>query len=317
MLDVIIIGGGPAGMSAALTLGRTHRTVLLADSGQGRNAPAEAMHNFLTHDGTAPSKMRELGRADLAAYPHVEVREDPVHTLTRHGEGHFEVVFPDGSAASARRLLLATGLRDEMPAVPGCAELWGRSAFHCPYCHGYEVTGKDVAVLGAGGDRVRLALQLSRFTRTMTLLTGGDELDGALREVLAAAGVTVREERVAELAGEGGDLRHAVLGDGDTLPLDAVFVKTSLHQRAEFAHQLGCAVFPDSCVEVNEFHQTSVPGVYAAGDMARRPTVPAPLAAVIAAAAAGTVAGAIIDQDLVSADFRLPNPFAALAAPRA
>ncbi|MEV5551980.1 NAD(P)/FAD-dependent oxidoreductase [Streptomyces sp. NPDC052309] len=310
MKDVIIIGGGPAGMSAALTLGRTHHTVLLADSDDGRNAPAEAMHNFLTHEGTSPAALRELGRENLAAYPHVEVRSVAVDSVRRLTDEHFEATFADGSVAESRRLLLATGLRDEMPPVPGAAELWGKSAFHCPYCHGYEVTGKNVAVLGTGPERVRLALQLSRFTADMVLCTGGEPLEPMLQSVLEANGVTVRPEPVTELAGEGGRLRHIAFEGGATLERDAVFIKTVLHQRAPFAELLGCAMFPDASVEVNEFAQTSVPGVYAAGDMARRATVPAPMAAVIAAAASGTVAGAILDQDLLSAEFKLPNPFA-------
>ncbi|MFC5217820.1 NAD(P)/FAD-dependent oxidoreductase [Streptomyces coerulescens] len=310
MKDVIIIGGGPAGMSAALTLGRTHHTVLLADNDDGRNAPAEAMHNFLTHEGTSPAALRELGRENLAAYPHVEVRPVAVDSVRRLTAEHFEVTFADGSMAESRRLLLATGLRDEMPPVPGATELWGKSAFHCPYCHGYEVTGKNVAVLGAGPDRVRLALQLSRFTGDMVLCTGGEPLEPMLQNVLESNDVTIRTEPLTALVGEAGRLRHIAFEGGTTLERDAVFIKTVLHQRAPFAELLGCATFPDASVEVNEFAQTNVPGVYAAGDMARRATVPAPMAAVIAAAASGTVAGAILDQDLLSAEFKLPNPFA-------
>jgi thioredoxin reductase len=310
MLDTIIIGGGPAGMSAALTLGRARRTVLLADSGQGRNAPAEAVHNFITHDGTPPERLREQGAANLSHYPTVERHTIEVSSVRRVGEDHFEVRHADGATAEARRLLLATGLRDELPDLPGTAELWGRSAFHCPYCHGYEASDSRIAVLGAAPERVRLALHLSRFTDTMALCTGGEPLDPAMQSVLEANRIAVRTEALARLEGEGDRLRRIVFEDGTSLERDAVFIKTTLRQRAPFAEQLGCVLFPDACVEVNEFGQTSVPGVYAAGDMARRATVPVPLAAVVAAAASGTVAGTVIDQDLVSVDFKLPNPFA-------
>ncbi|AXL91882.1 NAD(P)/FAD-dependent oxidoreductase [Streptomyces sp. CB09001] len=310
MLDTIIIGGGPAGTSAALTLGRAHRTVLLADSGQGRNAPAEAVHNFITHDGTPPERLREQGAENLSHYPTVERRATEVSSVRRVGEDHFEVGLADGGTAEARRLLLATGLRDELPDLPGTAELWGRSAFHCPYCHGYEASDSRIAVLGAGPERVRLALHLSRFTDTMALCTGGEPLDPMMQIVLEANRIAVHTKAAVRLEGAGDRLRRIVFEDGTSLERDAVFIKTTLRQRAPFAEQLGCVLFPDACVEVNEFGQTSVPGVYAAGDMARRATVPVPLAAVVAAAASGTVAGTVIDQDLVSVDFKLPNPFA-------
>ncbi|MEV5974964.1 NAD(P)/FAD-dependent oxidoreductase [Streptomyces sp. NPDC051921] len=310
MLDAIIIGGGPAGMSAALTLGRAHRTVLLADSGQGRNAPADAVHNFITHDGTPPQRLRELGRDNLAAYPTVDHRAVEVASARRLGDDHFEVVLDDGTVVESRRLLLATGLRDELPDLPGVAELWGKSAFHCPYCHGFEASGRRIAVIGAEPERVRLALHLSRFTDDMVLCTGGADLEPVMRSVLEANGVTVHDQPIARLDADGIDLRRIVFADGSSLDRDAAFIKTTLRQRADFAERLGCETFPDACVEVNEFGQTSVPGVYAAGDMARRATVPVPLAAVVAAAASGTVAGTVIDQDLVSVDFKLPNPFA-------
>ncbi|MFF5428048.1 MULTISPECIES: NAD(P)/FAD-dependent oxidoreductase [unclassified Streptomyces] len=310
MLDAIIIGGGPAGMSAALTLGRAHRTVLLADSGHGRNAPADAVHNFLTHDGTPPARLRELGRDDLAAYPTVEHRTAEVTSLRRLADDHFEAVLDDGTVVESRRVLLATGLRDELPDLDGVAELWGKSAFHCPYCHGFEASGRRIAVLGAEPERVRLALHLSRFTDDMALCTGGGELEPVLRSVLEANGIAVHDRPISRLESEGTALRRIVFTDGSALERDAAFIRTTLRQRADFAERLGCATFPDACVEVNEFGQTSVPGVYAAGDMARRATVPVPLAAVVAAAASGTVAGTVIDQDLVSVDFKLPNPFA-------
>ncbi|MFF5212696.1 FAD-dependent oxidoreductase [Streptosporangium sp. NPDC000396] len=310
MFDAVIVGAGPAGMAATLTLGRVHRTVLLLDAGQGRNAPAAQVHNFLTRDGTPPAELRELGREELAAYPSVEVRAGTVSGVrVLDGDG-FRVELSHGGAAEARRLLLATGLADELPGPRGVEALWGRSAFHCPYCHGYECTGKQVAVIGANPARVRLALQLSRFAADVTLCTGGGPLDPASRATLESNGVTVRCEAVARLEGTGGQLEQIVFESGPPLARDAAFVVNVPRQRSDLAARLGCACFADGCVEVNEFGQTSVPGVYAAGDMARRATVPVPLAAVIAAAASGTVAGSVIDQDLLCADFDLPSPFA-------
>lgn len=310
MFDVVIVGGGPAGMAAALTLGRAHRAVLLLDAGEGRNAPAGAVHNFLTRDGTPPSELRKLGREELSAYPSVQIRAETVTGVSVADEGGFDLAVSDGGTANARRLLLATGLADGLPGPRGVAALWGRSAFHCPYCHGYECTGKPVAVIGAEPARVRLALQLSRFAADVALCTGGEPLDPASRAKLESNGVTVRCEAIVRLEATGDRLEQIVFESGRPLARDAVFVVNVPRQRSDLAVRLGCTSFADGCVEVNEFGQTSVPGVYAAGDMARRATVPMPLAAVISAAAAGTVAGAVIDQDLLCADFDLPNPFA-------
>ncbi|MGP3934392.1 NAD(P)/FAD-dependent oxidoreductase [Nonomuraea sp. KM88] len=309
MIDVVIAGAGPAGMAAALTLGRTCRTVLLVDAGEGRNARAGQVHNFLTRDGTPPARLRELGRADLAAYPSVRVEAGTV-TDAAVLDGGFRLDLADGGTVDARRLLLATGLADDLPGPRGVEALWGRSAFHCPYCHGYECAGKRVAVLGAAPARVRLALQLSRFAADVALCTGGEPLDAASRTTLETNGVTVRCEPVARLEGTGDQLGRVVFEGGPPLAREAVFVVNVPRQRSELAARLGCATFADGCVEIDEFARTSVPGVYAAGDMARRATVPVPLAAVVAAAAGGTLAGAVIDQDLIGADFGLPDPFA-------
>jgi thioredoxin reductase len=308
MYDAIIVGGGPAGLAAALTLGRSRRSVLLLDAGEGRNAPAAAVHNLLAHDGTPPEELRRIGREQLARYPGVQFREATVagaHALADEG---FRLELQDGDAVEGRRLLLATGLADELPAIDGLAALWGRSAFHCPYCHGFEVSGRRLAVLGAAPARVRLALQLTRFTDDLVLCADGEPLARELAELLAANGVRVPGEPVARFEGDGGRLERIVLEHGAPLERDAVFIPTTLHQRSDLARQLGCALLPDECVEVDDLARTSVPGVYAAGDMAHRPSLPAPVAAVSWASASGTLAGAMLDQDLVGADFELRVP---------
>ncbi|MEV8639358.1 NAD(P)/FAD-dependent oxidoreductase [Streptosporangium sp. NPDC051023] len=308
MFDAVIVGAGPAGMAAALTLGRVHRRVLLADAGEGRNAPASNVHNFLTRDGTPPAELRRLGREELAAYPAVRIQAGTVTGARLLEESRLRLELSGGGTVETRRLLLATGLADEIPGLRGAEALWGRSAFHCPYCHGYECTGKQVAVIGAEPARVRLALQLSRFAADVILCTGGEALEPASHAKLESNGVSVRCETIACLEGSGGRLEHIVFESGEPLARNAVFVVNVPRQRSDLAACLGCVTFADGCVEVNEFGQTSVPGVYAAGDMARRATIPVPMAAVIAAAASGTVAAAAIDQDLLCTDFDLPNP---------
>jgi thioredoxin reductase len=300
MFEALVIGGGPAGLAAALTLGRAHRQTLVLDSGQGRNAPADAIHNFVTRDGTPPAEFRAIGRDQLRTYPTVSVRDATAVSAVSLADG-FEVTLADGSTERAKRLLLATGLVDTMPAVDGVAEIWGRSAFHCPYCHGYEISGKPIAVLGGSPDRVRLALHLSRFSSDIVLCTNGAEVDETR--------VKVQSAPITRLVSTDGQLEAVQFADGSTLPRDAIFVKTSWRQRSPLPEQLGCAAFEYASIEVNEQGQTSVPGVYAAGDMCRRATVHAPQSAVIAAAASGTMAAIMLDQNLVTADFDLPDPF--------
>ncbi|WP_067470635.1 NAD(P)/FAD-dependent oxidoreductase [Nocardia amamiensis] len=309
MFDVIIVGGGPAGMAAALTLGRVHRTVLLVDAGQGRNHPAAAVHNFVTRDGTPPQEIRRIGREELRDYPSVQVRDGATTSVGAMTGGGFELLLSDGDRVTARRLLLATGLADEVPDTPGLAPLWGRSAFHCPYCHGYECTGKPVAVIGSTGPRVRLALQLSRFAKDVILCTDGKALAGDLRNTLEHHEIAVRCEPITRIEGEGSGLDRIVFATGQPLSRDAVFVENLTRQHSDIAEQLGCAFLPDGCVEADDYGRTSVAGVYAAGDMAHRSSLPMPFAAVIAAAASGTVAAGAVDQDLLSDDFALPNPF--------
>jgi thioredoxin reductase len=308
MDDAIIVGGGPAGLAAALTLGRGRRRVLLVDAGEGRNAPAAAVHNLLAHDGTPPEELRRIGREQLARYGSVRLREAGVERAQALPEEGFRLRLGSGEVVAARRLLLATGLVDELPAIDGLAALWGRSAFHCPYCHGFEVSGRRLAVLGAGPERVRLALQLTRFTDDLVLCTNGEPLDREPAGLLAANGVPVVDAPVTRFEGGDGRLARIVLEGAAALERDAVFIPTMLRQRSELAARLGCALLPDGCVEVDELARTSVPGVYAAGDMAHRAALPRPFAAVSWASASGTLAGAMLDQDLLGADFRLPVP---------
>ncbi|WBB60563.1 NAD(P)/FAD-dependent oxidoreductase [Streptomyces sp. WMMC500] len=317
MYDVIIVGGGPAGLAAALTLGRSRRRTLVLDAGEGRNAPAAAVHNFLTRDGTPPAELRRVARAQLGAYPDVELRHAAVADAVRTPDGAYRVAEAGGGAVDGRRLLLATGVVDELPDVPGVAPLWGRSVLHCPYCHGFEVSGRRVAVLGAGPGHVRLALHLLHFTADVVLLAGAAPLPDGQRDLLDAHGVAVRREPVARLEGAGGRLEQVRFEGGEPLARDAVFAGGALRERSGLPEKLGCPLLPDRLVEVDEFGRTGVAGVYAAGDMAHRATVPVPVAAVVAAAAAGTVAGAALDQDLLSEEYGLPDPFpkAPAAAP--
>ena len=317
MYDAIVVGGGPAGLSAALTLGRVRRTTLVLDSGAYRNARAEHAQNIFTRDGTPPEELRRIGREQLAAYPTVEI--EPLNAEHARSTGDaFEVRLSDGSTRTARRLLLATGVADELPDIDGLADLWGKGAFHCPYCHGYEVRDQSLAVIGSGERYADLALHLRRLSDDVALCTnGGADLDPDLIALLSDQGIAVRDEAIDGLVSKDGVLDRIEFESGEPLTRQAVFTSFTPRQRSALPTQLGCARFDDDAVEVDDFGRTSVIGVYATGDMARRATMPAPFAAVIAAAASGTIAAAALDRDLLAADLGRPTGFTSRSTPSA
>lgn len=278
MYDTIVIGGGPAGLQAALTLGRMHRRTLLIDSGDYRNGTVEHAQNLLTHDGRPPGELRALGRADLAAYDTVGIREATVRTVAADADGF--TVEVDGETQRTTTLLLATGLRDELPPVPGLADRWGREVAHCPFCHGHELSGERIAILGAGEHAAMQSAMLGRIASEVVVLDAG-----------AVASV--------EPADPGLTLR---LTDGSALQVGGVFVAPTSTQRAPFAAQLGLRMLPSGCVEVDLMGQTSLPGVFAAGDMAHVAALPGPMASLAAATNAGQLAAVGCVRLLVARD---------------
>jgi thioredoxin reductase len=297
MYEVIVVGGGPAGLSAALVLGRQRRRVLLVDGGSPRNAPAAEMHMYLGRDGTPPSALLADGRAEVAALPTVELRTGQV--VAARGElGAFRLDLADGGVVEAARLLLATGQVDEPAPVPGLAERWGRSVFHCPFCHGYESRGKRLAVLGAEVPQVMLGVYLAdRYSDDVVVCTGGPhDLPAQVTDLLAARGIGLRTEPVTRLDGDLGALTVHLEGAAP-LEREALFHRAPTRQHAMLAADLGCELLPDGCVRVDEFQRTSVPGVYAAGDMARLAALPDALTLVAAGAADGVRAAVWLEQE--------------------
>jgi thioredoxin reductase len=305
MLDVVIVGGGPAGLNAALLLGRARRRVLVCDTGAPRNAPVAHLHGFLSRDGLPPSELGRLGREQLGAYGSVELRQVQVEAATTgDGEG-FAVTLADGTREAARRLLLATGVVDQLPAIDGLAGLWGRSVFNCPYCDGWEVRDQPLAVLGADQRALQLALHLTGWSDDVVWCSNGPlpaPLQQAARAPLAARGVRLREEPIASLEGADGQLKRVVFASGEAVERRAAFLHAPTRQRSALPGQLGCVLLEDGSVSVSDFGQTSVAGVFAAGDMARRPTMPVPGAQIVIAAGEGAVAAIAIDQDLLLND---------------
>lgn len=286
--EVVVIGGGPAGLQAALTMGRVHRDVVVVDTDEGRNAPAAHMQNLITRDGTPPAQFREMAHEDLAGYDtvtHLALRAERIT-----GEaGDFRIEFADGSTLTARSVILATGVRDELPPVPGITALWGGVVAHCPFCHGHEHAGQDVAVLGTAAAAHFVPL-LSRIAGSLTVLTHGEEAP----DVEAA----VRVEQVTGLSATptGALVEFA---EGKPEEFSGIFVVPTMRQSAPFAEQLGLTLNDSGMVRIDAFGRTSVPGVYAAGDMAHTEHLPMPISSVPSAIGAGGLAGATAVADLL------------------
>ena len=301
MYDVVIVGGGVAGLSAALLLGRGRRKVLVFDGGAPRNAPAEEAHSFFTRDGTPPLELLRIGRAQAEGYG-VEIRSGRVVDVAGE-EGAFAVTAEDGTEVAARRLLLATGVVDDLPEIEGLRERWGRSVFHCPYCHGWEVRDRPLAVLARGDEAMELVKLLRGWSRDLVLCTHGPaELSDEARAKLARHGVPVREEPVVRLeggeeGGEEGGLERIVFASGDPLPRAGILLRPPQRPASDLAGRLGCEHLPGGGPVVDVFRQTTVPGVYAAGDLNRG------FQSVSAASAEGAMAAAGINHALLAEEF--------------
>jgi thioredoxin reductase len=305
--ECVVAGGGAAGLSATQVLGRARRRTLLVDAGRQSNLPAHGIGGLLGHDGRPPGDLYEAGHRELAAYPSVEVRSGEVVGATRVGDG-FELEMSDGRRERTRRVVLVTGMEYRPPALPGLAELWGRSVFHCPFCHGWEMRDRPLAALARGERAVHSALLLLGWTGDVVLLTDGPgwlDIDDWAR--LAVAGVRIDERPVAELLSRDAELTAVVFADGDRLPRAGMLTATTLHQRSRLAEQLGAAFadptpMGDTAVRVDSLCRTTAPGVFAAGDIS------AQMPQVASAIATGSLAAASVVQSLLAEDVGLPVP---------
>jgi thioredoxin reductase len=270
MLDSIIIGGGPAGLSAALILGRCRRCVLVCDAGHPRNARATAIHGFLTRDGTPPQEFREVAHNQLAAYPNVELRQvEAVQAACRDGD-IFRVTLATGEELHSRTLVLATGVIDELPPLSGLQELYGKSVFHCPYCDGWEWRDRPLAVYGRGESGMGLAAKLSLWSRDLVLCTDGPhELSDSQIAALARIDVRLNTAPLKRLEGRDGQLQAIHFTDGSRLARDAMFIITRQSQASALAAQLGCEDYTRRTVPTAEHQKTEVKGLWVVGDASR------------------------------------------------
>jgi thioredoxin reductase (NADPH) len=296
--DVVVVGGGPAGLSAAVALGRSLRSVVVLDAGEPRNAPAAGAHNVLGREGMAPGELLALGRDEAAAYG-VEVRSARA-VAARALEGGFEVETAEGGTVLARRLLLATGLVDELPDIPGVREHWGTRVLHCPYCHGWEVRGRRIGVLGVGERSVHQALLFRQLSPSVTLfLNGMPDPDDAAWDQLAALGIRVVAGTVSRVRGTGDSLDAVELEDGHSFTVDALAVAPAFVARGELYRQLGGSLAEHPAgrfLAADPMGRTGIPGVWAAGNTSDLS------AGVAVAAGSGVVAAAGINADLIAED---------------
>lgn len=292
--DVVVVGGGAAGLSAALVLSRARRSVAVVDAGHPRNARAAHMQGFLSRDGMPPTELLEVGRAEIESYG-AELVRGVVKDVTAL-EGEFIVSVSDDHTIRARRILVATGLRDELPDVPGVRERFGRDVLHCPYCHGYEVRDLPLAVLGGTPGAAEHALLLRQWSDDMVYLPHLDVVSDTDRERLAARGVEVVEGVVARVLVEDDRLQGVELADGRAVARDAVFVRPRFVPHDRLLRDLGCALDELGWVFADQTGRTSVSGVWVAGNAVN------PRAQVITAAGEGSAAAIAINADLVAGD---------------
>lgn len=298
MRDCIIVGGGPAGLSAALILGRCRRDVVIYDAGRPRNAGTPCTWGLFTRDGVSPADLRDLGASDLARYPTVERRAAAVLEALRDPDG-FSIVAADGTRERARRLILATGLIQELPRIPGFAEHWGTGVHSCAYCDGYEVRDRPLVAYGRGHGGYGLALELTGWSRDVTLCTDGEAgLTEKDRARLARNGVRIVETPVTRLHGDGARLDRLGFGDGSEIACAAVFVMPDSCRPSPLVAQLGCELTDRGVVPTGDYETTNVPGLHVAGDASRR------VQFAVVAAAEGAMAAFAINTGLLAEDTR-------------
>ena len=296
--DVIVIGGGPAGLSGAVALGRALRSVLVIDAGEPRNAPADGIHNFLTRDDIAPADFRAAGQTEVRHYGG-EIVDGRVTGAAREGD-LLTVTLADGRTYAARRLLVTTGLTDELPDIPGLREHWGHHVIHCPYCHGYEARGQAIGIIGSSPMSLHQALMWRQWSDDITLfLHTAPEPDAEQARQLAARGIKVVTEKVAEVVTEGDKLTGVRLTDGTVIARETLVVAPRFLANAEPLPSLGLVATENdfgSSVLAEPNGRTAVPGVWVAGNVTDQ------MAQVVSAAAAGLMVAAQLNAELITED---------------
>jgi thioredoxin reductase len=293
--DVLVVGGGAAGLSAALVLSRARRNVVVVDSGTPRNAPAAHMQGFLSRDGMPPADLLEAGRREVVGYGAVIV-DGTVRELVRCDGSGFQALLADGQRLTARRVLVTTGLHDELPDIPGLVDRWAKDVLHCPYCHGWEVRDEPLGVLWHGADTVRYAHIVRQWTHDLVLFAPDGALSALDRSQLVARAIGVVEGNVDNLVIQDDALYGVAMSDGRVIRRHAVFVPPRFTPHSDLLAGVGCELDDHGWVTAGANGATSVPGLWVAGNVAN------PRAQVITAAGEGSATAIAINNDLVDAD---------------
>lgn len=294
--DVAIIGGGPAGLSAALLLGRSVREVVIFDRGPTRNAPARSANGVFTRDGMPVSELLTVARKQLSPYD-IAVQKKEITDIKKDNDG-FEILSSSGPEATSRKVILCTGVVDQLPDIPGLKELWGKSVVHCPYCHGWEVRGKPIAALVNSHTIKPFASLLNGWSDDLFLLTNGPiDIYDDVQEKLQAHGIQVIEDHIEKLRGSDGGLEKIVFESGEELQRDALFINPGQRLRSKVIDNLELELNAEGRIHTNKFGETSIPGIYAAGDAGPN------MQQVTVAASTGAEVAIAINHLLVEEDF--------------
>jgi len=299
MLDCAIIGGGPAGLNAALVLGRAKRKVILFDHNKPRNAVTQESHGFITRDGVSPSEFRDFAHQDISKYPSVQVEKVKIVEVKKESSSIFRLTTQEGKTFLSRKVMLATGLKESLPNVKGIREYYGKSLFSCPYCDGWELRDQPLVLIAENSNASHLAKTIYQWSNDLVLCSNGQPILSADDEqLLKSKGVIIKKERIEKLSGANGKLEKVFFEDGTDMDRVGGFVTTELEQPNNFAHTLGCEMNKNNGIIVDGLGRTNIEGVYAAGDM----TFSGP-AQLIIAAGQGVRAAAGINHDLTMEEF--------------
>jgi thioredoxin reductase len=296
--DVIIIGGSYAGLSAAMSLGRALRSVLIIDSGKPCNQQTPHSHNFITHDGHTPLAIATQAKQQVLAYDTVTFKNGIAQAAEKLANGGFSITMDDGEIFTTEKLVFATGMKDEMPPIKGFAQCWGITVLHCPYCHGYEVKQLQTGILANGDMAYELAKLINNWTDELTVYTNGPStLCAEQTEKLEAKGISIVNNEIAELQHQNGVLNGLLFKDGSHQPVKAMYARPVMKQHCELPQQLGCQLTETGHISIDTMHRTTVKGIYAAGDSTTM------MRSVALAVSGGNFAGAAVNKDLIEDRF--------------